>query len=80
MGDGTAIDARTIHTDGRWNEFYTSVGPQELSDHVRAAYKRFYMRPSYVFGWLKRVRSWQDLRRLTLAGANVFDFIIRGDG
>lgn len=80
MGDGSAIDARSIHTDGRWNQYYTSLSPQELSDYVRRAYRRFYMRPSYVFGWLKRVRSWQEMRRLSLAGANVFDFIVRGDG
>jgi radical SAM superfamily enzyme YgiQ (UPF0313 family) len=79
LGDGTDIDARNIHTDGRWNRYYTSLSPQELSDYVRRAYRRFYMRPAYVFGWLKRVESWQELRRLSLAATNVFDFAIRGE-
>jgi len=80
MGDGTDIDARTIHTDGRWNTHYSELTPEKLSDYVRKAYRRFYVRPSYVFGRLGAVRSFDELRRITLAGANVFDFIVRGDG
>ncbi len=79
LGDGSAIDARTIHTDGRWNAYYTSLSPEELGDYVKRAYRRFYMRPSYVFGWLARVRSMQELRRLSLAATNVLDFAIRGE-
>jgi radical SAM superfamily enzyme YgiQ (UPF0313 family) len=79
LGDGSAIDARTIHTDGRWNRYYTSLSPEELSEYVKRAYRRFYVRPSYVLGWLPKVRSWQELRRLSLAAANVFDFALRGE-
>ena len=79
LGDGSLIDVRTIHTNGTFNRFYTSLEPEELQDWVRKAYKRFYFRPSYVLGWLPRVRSIAELSRLSLAGATVFDFVRNGD-
>ncbi|MBI4612096.1 MAG: radical SAM protein [Planctomycetes bacterium] len=79
LGDGSQIDVRSIHTNGRANEFYTQLSAKDLSGYVREAYRRFYLRPGYILSQLKRVTNKEDLRRLTIAGANVFDFVLRGD-
>jgi radical SAM superfamily enzyme YgiQ (UPF0313 family) len=79
LGDGSIIDVRSIHTDGSINRHFTALEPEELEAWVRRAYRRFYFRPTYVWGWLKRTRSLAELRRLSLAGSNIFDFVLRGD-
>lgn len=79
LGDGSQIDVRTIHTNGSANEHFTGLAADELSRYVRQAYKRFYMRPGYMWKMLRRCNNVDDVRRLSLAGANVVDFVLRGD-
>ncbi len=79
IGDGTSVNLETLHLDGFYNQFYTSLRPEELGRAVRRAYRRFYARPGYVLGWLARLRSPHDLRRVSIAATNLLDFCFRGE-
>ncbi|PIP33818.1 B12-binding domain-containing radical SAM protein [Candidatus Falkowbacteria bacterium CG23_combo_of_CG06-09_8_20_14_all_49_15] len=75
LGDGTCMDLSKLHTHAYYNETFTALSAEELQKYIRKVYKKFYLRPGYIFKWLKRVRSLDELKRLTLAGTNVFGFI-----
>ncbi len=79
IDDGSASDLSKLHTQGLYNEFYTSLAKNQLTRLVRKAYRRFYVRPSY---WLKSAK-WQisginDIKRLSIAATNIFDFMYIG--
>lgn len=73
--DGTCMDISNLHTNSFYNEHFTSLSAEELQKYIRKVYRKFYLRPSYVWRWLKRVKSFDELKRVTLAGTNVFGFI-----
>jgi len=75
LGDGTEIDLSKLHTHSFYNEYFTSLTSEELQKYIRKVYREFYMRPSYIFRWLKRIKSLDEFKRILLAGANVFGFI-----
>ncbi len=77
--DGTAINLDNLHLDGFYNQFYTSLQPEELVQAVRRAYRRFYVRPNYILSWLPRLRSGNDLKRVSIAATKIFDFCFRGE-
>lgn len=79
FGDGTAIDARTIHTNASFSHVFSRIAEDKLSRYVQEGYRRFYMRPEYLAYRLGKVRSLSELRRLILAGTQVFRFISQGD-
>jgi anaerobic magnesium-protoporphyrin IX monomethyl ester cyclase len=76
IADGSCIDLKTLHTDARYNQYYTQLDSEELNKYVRKAYRSFYFRPSYLFKWLTRIRSMDELRRVILAGTQVFSFSV----
>ncbi len=78
-GDGSQINAQSIHTNASFSHHFCSVPADELSQYIKRAYRRFYCKPSYIWKWTKRIRNIEDLRRLTMAGVNVFDFAYRGE-
>lgn len=80
IGDGSQIDASKIHTTAEWNKYYTSLTNEELSGFVREGYRRFYIRPSYIYKWMRKINNLAELRRVTMAGTQVFDFALRGEG
>ena len=75
VGDGSSSDLENLHTSSFFNEYFQDLTPEELSGAIRRIYRRFYMRPSYVLGWLFRMTSFSQFKRVTMAGAEVFDFI-----
>ncbi len=79
IGDGTASDFSVLHTEGLYNQYYTSVDSKILETSIRRAYRSFYARPKYFVKTLKRVSNPEDFRRFTLAGAQVLDFAFRGE-
>ncbi|HOD11885.1 MAG TPA: radical SAM protein [Candidatus Omnitrophota bacterium] len=79
IGDGSACDLSKLHTQGFFNEAFTSLSREEISQYIRKAYFQFYMRPSYIFSWLKRINSFEELRRVILAGLQVFSFVKGND-
>ena len=50
-----------------------------LNKAVKKAYKSFYIRPSYLLKMLSKIRSREELKRLTLAGVNVLSFSVERD-
>lgn len=79
IGDGTASDFSVLHTEGLYNEHYTSVDSKILERGIRRAYRKFYARPKYFIKTLKRVANPDDFKRFTLAGTKVLDFAFRGE-
>jgi len=77
--DGSSVNFSTLHTQGYFNEEFTELKKEALTRALYTAYRKFYLRPSYIFSWLWRIRSAGDLRRLSISAANVLDFAIRGD-
>lgn len=77
--DGSSCTLEDIHTTGYYNQFFTSLTGKELEDNIRKAYRGFYLRPFYLMKWIGRIRSLAELRRVSMAGVQVFDFILRGD-
>ena len=77
IGDGTAMDVSKLHTNAFFNQFFTELSNEELSRNIRRIYRSFYFRPSYLMKWITRIRSLDELKRVILAGTNVFDFAFR---
>jgi len=75
--DGSDTDLSKLHVEGLFNEYYTSLTKEELARFVKYAYRKFYLRPVY---WVKSIRSHlrgvDDLKRLSIAGTNVFSFML----
>jgi anaerobic magnesium-protoporphyrin IX monomethyl ester cyclase len=80
IGDGSSSDLSVLHVKGLFNETFTDLKKDELTALVPYAYKRFYGRPIY---WLKTLRRQitgpDDIKRLSIAATNVFNFILSGE-
>lgn len=74
IGDGSQMDISRLHSDTFFNQFFTDLSNEELTKDIRRIYREFYMRPSYIWGWMKRIKSWEEFKRVSMAGANVVDF------
>jgi radical SAM superfamily enzyme YgiQ (UPF0313 family) len=72
--DGSALNLRDLHETSFYNKYFTSLTDKELEKYVKKAYRRFYLRPSYLFRFLLRIKDLDELRRVMLAGSNVFSF------
>lgn len=78
--DGSQSDLSKLHTEGLFNELYTSLKKKELEEYVQKAYREFYLRPSYVLGTaISQLRGVDDVKRLSIAASNVVDFALRGE-
>ena len=51
-----------------WDEYFTRP---ELQEIIVKAYKKFYLRPEYVWRWLLRIRSFAEFKRKFKAGLSV---------
>lgn len=74
IGDGSQMDIKRLHSDTFFNQFFTDLSNEELGKDIRRVYREFYFRPSYIFNWLKRIDSWEEFKRVSMAGANVLDY------
>ncbi|MBU1850297.1 MAG: B12-binding domain-containing radical SAM protein [Nanoarchaeota archaeon] len=72
--DGAALGKIRVHIDAFYNKNYTNVSNRDLQRYLKKAYKSFYFRPSYLFKWLFKIRSFDELKRVILAATNVFSF------
>jgi len=79
FGDGTRINAQSIHTNASFSKIFSRIEEKKLEQYVQEGYRRFYMRPTYILERIMKVRDWQELKRLVLAGTQVFRFIMQGD-
>ncbi|MFC1510393.1 B12-binding domain-containing radical SAM protein [Candidatus Omnitrophota bacterium] len=78
-GEGTHIDAASVHTNASFSYCFTSLPQRRVEELVQIGYRKFYARPSYVFERLMKIRDFAELRRLLIAGTQVFSFIRWGD-
>ncbi len=76
IGDGSQMDISRLHSDTFFNQFFTELSNEELSKDIRRVYREFYFRPKYIWGWVKRIDSMAEFKRVALAGANVVDFAL----
>ena len=75
IGDGANNAAmERLHTIGDFNHLFCSVDGKKLNKTVKRFYRAFYLRPSYIFSSLHRLRSKNMVRNLIIGGLNVFSF------
>jgi len=74
VGDGSQRDLAKIHTEGFFNKTFCDLSDEEVGAAVKKLYKSFYLRPSYIARRLAGIRSFADVRRLMIAGTQVFSF------
>ena len=79
ISDGTEMDISKLHTNAFYNEYFTKLSAQDLQKYIRQVYRRFYLRPSYILKQLFKVKSKDELKRLILAGLDVFRFVFNKD-
>jgi len=79
IGDGSACDLSKLHTSGFYNYVFCDLTDKEIGNAVRRAYKKFYLRPSYIFKRLIMIRSLDEFRRVVSAGFNILSFSIGKD-
>jgi len=80
MSDGTSCDLSKLHTESFFNEYFTQLTNKELSRYIHKVYRQFYIRPSYVLKWLKRINNKDEFKRVVLAGMQVFSFVFSKGG
>lgn len=76
--DGTQTTLENLHILGIFNKYYTSLSKQEIESFLYKIYRNFYLRPSYIIDWLKRIRNLYDIKRISYAGLNIINFALRG--
>lgn len=79
IGDGSQVDLGFLHTQGFYNEIFTDLTNERLSWNLRRIYRGFYLRPLYLLKWLGRIRTLDELKRVILAGTQVFGFALDRD-
>jgi anaerobic magnesium-protoporphyrin IX monomethyl ester cyclase len=77
--DGSACDLSRLHENSFFNEYFVQMSPDELGRWLTKAYFSYYFRFSYVLKTLKRIKSPGELKRVFLAGTNVFQFALDRD-
>jgi radical SAM superfamily enzyme YgiQ (UPF0313 family) len=78
IGDGSSSDLTKLHIKGLFNEIYTDLSKEKLEKYIKKAYQKFYMRPSIFFKFITQIKSLDDIKRISLAGARVLDFALFG--
>jgi len=72
----TNLELDHIHEKAYSNELFTDLTAEELEGYIKKAYRSFYLRPTYLLKQLGKIKNLDDLKRITIAGSNVFSFSI----
>ncbi len=80
IADGSDSNLAQIHLKAFFTDTYCDLTAEELQAFQKRAYRSFFLRPGYIARWVGRMRSIEEIRRLVLAGSNIFSFAIKGDG
>jgi radical SAM superfamily enzyme YgiQ (UPF0313 family) len=78
LSDGSVCDMERLHTTAFYNEAVCELSDERLQKLLIKAYRSFYLRPSYIYKWLRRIDSFDELIRLVIAGSNIFQFSLTG--
>ncbi|OGV35657.1 MAG: B12-binding domain-containing radical SAM protein [Lentisphaerae bacterium GWF2_45_14] len=76
--DGSDSNMDNLHTEGFYSKEMSGMTGDELSRAVKRAYRKFYLRPSYILGKLLKIRSFEQLVILVISGLNILSFSISG--
>jgi radical SAM superfamily enzyme YgiQ (UPF0313 family) len=79
IGDGSDLNVEILHTQAFFNQAYTELDHETLSKQLRRLYMEFYMSPRYILNKLKNINSFDELKRVSMAATQVFDFVLSGD-
>lgn len=79
LKDGTASDFSKLHISGLYNEHYTSLTKTDLEEAVKRAYRKFYLRPSYMLSRVPEMTDFYNIRRISIASTNVLAFSLVGE-
>ncbi|QPJ65306.1 MAG: radical SAM protein [Candidatus Nitrohelix vancouverensis] len=71
---GTEADMAKLHTTPYYAQVLTELHGDDLQKTIGKAYRTFYFRPSYIWKWLRKIESVDELLRLMVAGSNIFQF------
>jgi radical SAM superfamily enzyme YgiQ (UPF0313 family) len=74
IGDGSACDLSKVHDVGFYSPLFSDMTSEDVGRAVHKAYREFYLRPSYMLGRLKSMRSLDELRRVVSAGLEVLSY------
>jgi radical SAM superfamily enzyme YgiQ (UPF0313 family) len=72
------IDLEHLHAASHFTDAICDLTTEDLLEAVKKVHREFFLRPSYIFGWLKRTKM-KDLPRVMKAGLSVASFAIKGD-
>ncbi|HZV02363.1 MAG TPA: radical SAM protein [Planctomycetota bacterium] len=72
------IDLEHLHAENHFSSSITSLSTDEIQDAVKRVHRDFFLRPGYIWGWVKRAKV-KDLPRIAKAGLNVAMFAVKGD-
>jgi len=75
--DGTAVNLENLHTEGLYNEFYTSLTREEIEKNLSKLYKSFYLNPRHIVYNLSRIRSINDIKKIANATYNLLKFFLK---
>lgn len=76
--DGSESNMKSLHVEGFFSEAICGMSGDELSKAVKKAYRKFYLRPSYLISRLLSIKSLSEFAILSLAGLNILSFSISG--
>ena len=79
IGDGSNATLEKLHVKGFFSEALCGISSQELSESVSHCYRKFYLRPTYIFTRLSKIRSFSEIVPLFIAGCNILHFSITGE-
>tara|TARA_B100000315_G_scaffold56897_1_gene51252 strand:- start:671 stop:2116 length:1446 start_codon:yes stop_codon:yes gene_type:complete len=74
IGDITDVDLRNLHLEANYNEYFTDAPREYIEESINKVYRKFYLRPKYIFKWITRMRILSDFKYITRAGLNVLKF------
>jgi len=74
IGSGSSHDLSKLHSVGFYNHLFCDLSDEEVGKLVKKAYKKFYMRPSYILSRLWKIRSRDEFRMVISAGIEVTSF------
>ncbi len=77
--DGTEWELDMVHTHSYYNELFTDLDGTDLSKTLRVAYKDFYLRPSYIFERIKKIKDINSLKAEFKSAMAVISFIFGSD-
>ena len=77
--DGTDSNMDNLHVQGFYNESLCRIEAPQLGRAVVRAYRKFYLRPTYLARRVLALRSIEEFMVLFVAGLNIFQYALTGD-